>query len=77
MWIADAANLGASGIQNEELLGDDRECILTSVLSINGLTHPASWFDHSRDLMCMINQFRGEMPQPIVGIGHSMGAGQL
>lgn len=25
----------------------------------------------------MINKFRDEMPQPIVGVGHSMGAGQL
>ncbi|KAL4881667.1 alpha/beta-hydrolase [Aspergillus karnatakaensis] len=36
-----------------------------------------SWFDHSRDLLYMINQFRDEMPQPIIGVGHSMGAGQL
>ena len=34
-------------------------------------------FDHSRDLLHMINHFREEMPQPIVGVGHSMGAGQL
>ncbi|KAJ5308919.1 hypothetical protein PENANT_c013G04900 [Penicillium antarcticum] len=60
VWIADTANLGASGIHNEEILGND-----------------PSWFDHSRDLMCMINHFRDEMPQPIIGIGHSMGAGQL
>lgn len=37
----------------------------------------ASWIDHSRDLLHMINHFREEMPQPIVGVGHSMGAGQL
>jgi isocitrate dehydrogenase kinase/phosphatase len=37
----------------------------------------ASWLDHSRDLLYMINQFRHDMPQPIVGVGHSMGAGQL
>ncbi|KAL4904982.1 hypothetical protein BDW74DRAFT_168124 [Aspergillus multicolor] len=36
-----------------------------------------SWFDHSRDLLYMINQFKEEMPQPIVGIGHSYGCGQL
>ncbi|CAI7662867.1 unnamed protein product [Penicillium pancosmium] len=33
--------------------------------------------DHSRDLLHMINTFRDQMPQPIVGVGHSMGAGQL
>ncbi|KAJ5753528.1 uncharacterized protein N7511_007681 [Penicillium nucicola] len=60
IWTADAANLGASGVVNEELLGND-----------------PSWLDHSRDLLYMINQFRDEMPRPIIGVGHSMGAGQL
>ncbi|KAK9859641.1 hypothetical protein MYU51_013817 [Penicillium brevicompactum] len=60
IWIADVAALGASGIVNEPLLGDD-----------------PSWLDHSRDMMCMINKFRDEMPRPIIGVGHSMGAGQL
>ncbi len=32
----------------------------------------ASWFDHSRDMLQMINHFR--MPRPLVGIGHSFGA---
>ncbi|KAL4734074.1 alpha/beta-hydrolase [Aspergillus similis] len=36
-----------------------------------------SWFDHARDLLYMTNQFKFDMPQPIVGIGHSFGAGQL
>ncbi|KAJ5360335.1 hypothetical protein N7517_009526 [Penicillium concentricum] len=60
IWIADMVNLGASGVVNEELLGDD-----------------PSWFDHPRDLLYMINQFRHEMPRPIIGVGHSMGATQL
>ncbi|KAJ5916595.1 hypothetical protein N7504_000610 [Penicillium tannophilum] len=60
IWIADVANLGASGLVNERFLGND-----------------PSWIDHSRDLLHMINKFRDEMPQPIVGVGHSMGAGQL
>lgn len=37
----------------------------------------ASWLDHSRDLLHIVNVFRDQMPQPIVGIGHSLGAGQL
>ncbi|KAJ8068194.1 hypothetical protein OCU04_003764 [Sclerotinia nivalis] len=35
------------------------------------------WFDHSRDLLHMINHFRSEMPRPLVGIAHSMGCAQL
>jgi len=34
IWIADAANLGASGILNEEAMGDDREFCLT-ILSLS------------------------------------------
>src|SRR5436309_9378680 len=37
----------------------------------------ASWFDHPRDLLHMINLFRTQMPRPLVGIGHSMGGCQL
>lgn len=36
-----------------------------------------SWWDHSRDLWAMINYFRREMVQPVMGLGHSMGANQL
>ena len=37
----------------------------------------ASWFDHSRDLLHLVNVKRDEMPRPIVGIGHSMGGAHL
>jgi pimeloyl-ACP methyl ester carboxylesterase len=37
----------------------------------------ASWMDHPRDLLHMINHFRSEMPMPIVGIGHSLGGNML
>jgi len=37
----------------------------------------ANWFDHSRDLLHMINHFRDSMLQPIMGIAHSMGCAQL
>ncbi|EAQ82891.1 hypothetical protein CHGG_11067 [Chaetomium globosum CBS 148.51] len=37
----------------------------------------ASWWDHTRDLANLINLKRDEMPQPLVGIGHSMGGAQL
>lgn len=36
-----------------------------------------SWWDHSRDLWAMVNYFRRDMVQPIMGLGHSMGANQL
>jgi hypothetical protein len=36
-----------------------------------------SWFDHARDLWAMVNYVRREMVQPIMGLGHSMGANQL
>ncbi|PYI12959.1 alpha/beta-hydrolase [Aspergillus violaceofuscus CBS 115571] len=60
IWIADSANQGASGILNENQLGND-----------------PSWLDHSRDLLLMINQFRDQMPRPIMGLGHSVGAAQM
>lgn len=37
----------------------------------------ASWWDHGRDLLALINQYQDEMPHPIIGIGHSMGGMQL
>lgn len=40
-------------------------------------SNPASWNDHARDLLHMINHFRSEMPMPVVGIGHSLGANML
>lgn len=37
----------------------------------------ANWLDHSRDMLHMINYFRDSMPQPLMGVGHSMGATQI
>jgi hypothetical protein len=41
------------------------------------VTVSVSWYDHSRDLLNLVNHFRDEMIQPIVAIGHSMGVSQL
>ncbi|PYI09829.1 alpha/beta-hydrolase [Aspergillus sclerotiicarbonarius CBS 121057] len=41
------------------------------------LGNDPSWFDHSRDLLYMINQFKADMPRPLMGVAHSLGAGQL
>lgn len=57
IWIADANNIGASGVLNEKVLGDD-----------------PSHSDYARDVLHMTNVFREHMVQPIVGIGHSIGA---
>ncbi|KAH8676546.1 Alpha/beta hydrolase family-domain-containing protein [Tricladium varicosporioides] len=35
------------------------------------------WFDHSRDLLNMVNIFRDRIVQPVFGVGHSMGTAQL
>lgn len=37
----------------------------------------ASWLDHSRDLLHLVNLKRDEMPRPIIGVGHSFGGAQL
>ena len=37
----------------------------------------ASWSDHARDMLHMINHFRSEMPRPLIGIGHSMGGNNM
>ncbi|OKL57974.1 hypothetical protein UA08_06544 [Talaromyces atroroseus] len=36
-----------------------------------------NWYDHSRDLLHMVNHFRDQIPRPIVGVGHSRGCAQL
>lgn len=50
---------------------------LSSVQNELLLGNDPGWFDHSRDLMHLINLKRDEMPRPIVGIGHSCGGAQL
>lgn len=37
----------------------------------------ASWWDHGRDLLYLINQFHDDIVHPIIGIGNSVGASQL
>jgi pimeloyl-ACP methyl ester carboxylesterase len=49
----------------------------SSVLNEKHLGNDPSWFDHSRDLLHLINTKRDLMPQPIIGMGHSMGGAQL
>ncbi|KAF2805107.1 toxin biosynthesis protein [Mytilinidion resinicola] len=36
-----------------------------------------NWFDHSRDLLHMVNHFRDQIMQPIIGVAHSFSCSQL
>lgn len=49
----------------------------SSALNEEHIGNDPSWFDHSRDLLHLINTKREQMPQPIIGMGHSMGGAQL
>ena len=46
----------------------------SAVVNEDNLGNSPDYCDHSRDLLHMINVFRTEMPQPIIGLGHSMGS---
>jgi pimeloyl-ACP methyl ester carboxylesterase len=82
IWIADVVHQGHSAVINEDRLGNDRKsaiypCIFSSCNGRTILIVSAAWLDHSRDLLHMVNTFRGHMPRPIIGLGHSMGGAQL
>ncbi|KAI9035179.1 putative toxin biosynthesis protein [Aspergillus affinis] len=49
----------------------------SAVLNENVVGDQTNWYDHSRDLLHMINHFRDEMPRPLIGVAHSMGCAQL
>jgi pimeloyl-ACP methyl ester carboxylesterase len=49
----------------------------SSAINEQQLGNDPAWYDHSRDLLHLINMKRDLMPQPIIGMGHSMGGAQL
>ncbi|EEA23577.1 hypothetical protein TMatcc_002454 [Talaromyces marneffei ATCC 18224] len=49
---------------------------VSGVLNERSQGDTTNWFDHSRDLLQIINHFR-EIPRLIIGVGHSMGCAQL
>ncbi|KAK4139306.1 peroxisomal membrane protein LPX1 [Dichotomopilus funicola] len=49
----------------------------SGVLNEDILGDDPSWWDHTRDLINLLNLKRDEMPSPLVGVGHSMGGAQL
>ncbi|KAI2884109.1 hypothetical protein CBS13152_8172 [Aspergillus niger] len=78
IWAADPAHQAESNIINRGRLGIDRELTRRSTMvsrdsSLSDGDSPASHFDHSRDLLHLINVKRDDMPRPIVAIGHSAG----
>ncbi len=77
IWIADVAQQGQSGVLNEQHLGNDRKYPSSHSPRNDSEYFPASWSDHPRDLLHMVNHFRAQMPLPIVGIGHSFGGATL
>ena len=49
----------------------------SAVLNERNLGNHPHYFDHSRDLLHLINVFREQMPMPLIGIAHSMATSQL
>ncbi|KJZ71657.1 hypothetical protein HIM_08969 [Hirsutella minnesotensis 3608] len=49
----------------------------SGILNETKLSNDYSWMDHARDLLLMINEFRDEMPRPLIGVGHSFGGCQI
>ncbi|KAK5169117.1 uncharacterized protein LTR77_006426 [Saxophila tyrrhenica] len=58
-------------------IADSASMGFSTVLNSGHLGSEVSWWDHSRDLLHLINTFHAEMPRPLVGLGHSMGAAQM
>ncbi|RDW70916.1 alpha/beta hydrolase [Aspergillus mulundensis] len=78
IWEELYFTLSSYGIRIRSIwLADTANQNASGLLNEKVLGDDPSWFDHSRDLLYMINQFKNDMPQPIVGIGHSYGSGQL
>ncbi|KAI4721734.1 toxin biosynthesis protein-like protein [Aureobasidium sp. EXF-10727] len=78
LWDELHTRLRASGIKIRSIwIADVAHQGQSSVLNENILGNDPSWFDHPRDLFLMINKFRDQMPQPLVGVGHSMGGAHL
>ena len=76
IWAPDISNQGASGVLNENKLGDRGTPLLFMPLlfmakEVNSIV---DWLDNSRDLLKMFTVF--DIPQPVIGMGHSMGGAQ-
>ncbi|RAL17453.1 alpha/beta-hydrolase [Aspergillus homomorphus CBS 101889] len=78
IWEELLAKLEHQGVRIRSIwIADTASQGASGLLNKQYLGNDPSWFDHSRDLLHLVNTFKAEMPRPIVGIGHSLGAGQL
>lgn len=67
------AERGYSGERSYVTLGSAIYLIHSNTYELS----TASWFDHPRDLLHLVNVKRAEMPRPIIGLGHSFGGAHL
>ncbi|EED13676.1 conserved hypothetical protein [Talaromyces stipitatus ATCC 10500] len=78
IWEEIYSRLDTQGIRIRSIwIADTASQSASAILNEENLGNDPSWFDHARDLLYLINHFRADMPRPLVGIGHSLGAGQL
>ncbi|KAL4936609.1 hypothetical protein BDV06DRAFT_227729 [Aspergillus oleicola] len=78
IWEGVYSRLNVHGIRIRAIwIADAVNQNASGMLNERTLGSDPSWFDHARDLLYMINRFQADMRGPIVGIGHSLGAGQL
>ncbi|RAH74722.1 alpha/beta hydrolase [Aspergillus aculeatinus CBS 121060] len=78
LWEETLAKLEHQGVRIRSIwVADTASQAASGLLNRQILGNDPSWFDHSRDLLHLINTFKAEMPRPIIGVGHSLGAGQL
>ncbi|KAL3482032.1 toxin biosynthesis protein [Aspergillus californicus] len=78
LWEETLARCKDSGIRIRAIwFADAANNGASGALNERLLGNDPSWMDHSRDVLHMINHFRDEMPQPLMGVGHSMGTTQL
>ncbi|GLA32585.1 hypothetical protein AnigIFM63604_010228 [Aspergillus niger] len=78
LWEEVYERLGRQGLRIRSIwITDSAHQAASAAINAEHLGFEPSWFDHSRDLLYMINKFKAEMPKPIIGVGHSIGVGQL
>ncbi|OJZ90282.1 hypothetical protein ASPFODRAFT_40580 [Aspergillus luchuensis CBS 106.47] len=78
LWEEVYQRLSRQGLRIRSIwIADSVPQAKSAAINAENLGFEPSWFDHSRDLLYMINKFKGDMPKPIIGVGHSIGVGQL
>ncbi|KAM0723177.1 hypothetical protein Q7P37_001377 [Cladosporium fusiforme] len=78
LWDDLYLKLKAKGVNIRSIwIADAAHQGASGVLNERKLGDDPSWNDHPRDLFLMINHFRSQIQQPIVGVGHSMGGCHL